>query len=178
MQKIKSMKKYLTLFLIPLFAWACKGPAGPQGPPGEPGLIGQAFEVKANFTPDDYSQIFGFPQEITVLDTDVVMAYLLWEVNEETGNDVWQPLPVSVFFDDGELQYAFDHTQADIQLFLTGNTDLSTVGSEWTQDQIFRVVILPVDYIQSNNISLKDAKAVMKLVDKPNIKRYGIKRLQ
>jgi hypothetical protein len=101
------------------------------------------------------------------------MVYLLWEVDQNTGNDVWQPLPVSIFFDDGELQYGFDHTVADVQLFLTGDTDLSTVGDEFTQDQIFRIAILPVDYVQLNKINVNNMQEVMKAVADQDIKRLG-----
>ena len=133
-------------------------------------MIGQGFEVQASFTEsNDYSQIFEFPASIEVFSTDIVMAYLLWDVDPNTGNDIWQQLPVSVFFSDGELQYAFDHTLIDIKLFLTGDTDLSTVSSDFTQDQIFRVVILPVEYVQSENVDLQSPGEVMQAVGEENI---------
>ena len=161
------MKKLTLLFSV-LFLTSCiessgpVGPQGPQGPQGPAGPVGQGFEVEASFDESNgYSEIFAFPSEVEVLETDIVAVYLLWDVDSETGNDIWQPLPVSVFFDDGELQYAFDHTVADVQLFLTGDTDLSTVGDEFTQNQIFRVAILPVDYVQNNNIDMSKMEEVM-----------------
>lgn len=162
------MKK-LTAIVLALILISCQGnpgPAGPEGPQGPPGPVGQAYEVQTSFDEsNDYSIISAFPDNIEVLESDIVMVYLLWEVDQETGNDVWQPLPVSVFFDDGELQYAFDHTLADVQLFLTGDKDLSTAGDEFTQDQIFRIAILPVDYVQSNKMNVNNMKEVMKAVD-------------
>lgn len=167
------MKKLTLFLLLPLFSLtSCiegsgtVGPQGPPGPQGPAGPVGQGFEVEANFSEaNGYSEIFAFPNDIEVLDTDIVAVYLLWDVDSETGNDVWQPLPVSVFFDDGELQYAFDHTVADVQLFLTGDTDLSTVGDEFTQNQIFRVAILPVDYVQNNKIDINNMEEVMGAVE-------------
>ncbi len=168
------MKKYITL-LAALFAVSCQGPVGPPGPPGPPGPIGQAFEVAADFNPgNNYSQIFAIPDEIVVYESDIVVVYLLWKVDEETGYDVWQPLPVSVFFSNGELQYAFDHTVADVRIFLTGDINLNTLGPAFTQNQIFRVVVLPAEYVQSNNINLQNMKAVMKAVSEKKIKRYII----
>lgn len=162
------MKK-LTATLLTLFVISCQGdpgPAGPEGPQGPPGPVGQAYEVQTSFDESNgYSIISEFPADIEVLDTDIVMVYLLWEVDQETGNDVWQPLPVSVFFDDGELQYGFDHTVADVQLFLTGDKDLDTVGDEYTQNQIFRVVILPADYVQSSKINIGNMSEVMRTVE-------------
>lgn len=170
----KTMKKVIAIVLM-FFVISCQGemgPVGPQGPPGPPGPVGQAYEVQASFNESNgYSVISIFPDEIEVLPTDIVVVYLLWEVDQSTGNDVWQSLPVSVFFDDGELQYAFDHTVADVKLFLTGDKDLSTVGDGFTQDQIFRIVILPVDYVQANKVNINNMEEVMKAVDPDNIER-------
>lgn len=157
------MKK-LSLFLTIIFPilFSCTGPSGPEGPQGPAGPVGNGFEVQASFSPDnEYSEIFTFPDNIEVLPTDIVVVYLLWEVDSGTGDDVWQPLPVSVFLDNGELQYAFDHTLADVQLFLTGDVDLGTVGPEYTQDQVFRVAILPVDYVQNHKINIGSMNEVM-----------------
>lgn len=168
------MKK-LTAIVLALIVISCDGdpgPAGPEGPQGPPGPVGQAYEVQTSFDEsNNYSVISEFPGNIEVLESDIVVVYLLWEVDEETGNDVWQQLPVSVFFDDGELQYAFDHTVADVQLFLTGDKDLETVGDEFTQDQIFRVVILPADYVQSNKINMSNMSEVMKAVGSNKIEQ-------
>ena len=171
------MKKLSILLSIFLFTSCIEssGPVGPQGPEGPPGPVGQAFEVEADFTEGNgYTQIFEYPGNVEVLQSDIVAVYLLWEVDPSTGNDVWQPLPVSVFFNDGQLQYAFDHTVADVKLFLTGDTDLSTVGDEYTRDQIFRVAILPVDYVQSNNIDMNNMEEVMGAVKTGDIPRIQL----
>lgn len=171
------MKK-VTAIVLMLVVVSCqgeRGPMGPEGPPGPPGPVGQAYEVQASFDESNgYSIISAFPENMEVLESDIVTVYLLWEVDQETGNDVWQPLPVSVFFDDGELQYAFDHTIADVQLFLTGDKDLSTAGDEFTQDQIFRVAVLPVDYVQSNKVNLSNMEEVMKGVGTSKIERFRL----
>lgn len=175
-------KSALILLVIPLlFLTSCivdegpPGPPGPEGPQGPAGPVGQGFEVQTSFNrSNDYSTIFAFPNSAEVLPTDIVMVYLLWEVDPGTGNDVWQPLPVSIFFNDGELQYAFDHTLADVQLFLTGDKEPGTVGPEYTQDQIFRVAILPVDYLQNNKININSMEDVMSAIGFDNLKRITL----
>ena len=173
------MKKAIVLLSV-MFLVSCEinsTEVGPQGPQGPPGPVGQGFEVEANFNESNgYQQIFEFPGNAEVLTTDIVLVYLLWEVDEQTGNDVWQQLPVSVFFNDGELQYAFDHTVADVKLFLTGDTDLSTVGNEFTQDQIFRVAILPVDYVQGNKINLQSMQEVELAINNQKFKKVEINK--
>lgn len=165
--------KPLSLILAALFFISCEGPAGPPGEDGLPGPVGQAFELEGvDFNEsNNYSQLFDIPTDIEVLDTDIVAVYLLWAIEEGTGNDVWQPLPVSYFFEDGELQYGFDHTWESVQLFLTGDTDLSTVDDEYTQNQVFRVAILPVDYVQTNKVDMTNMQEVMKAVDKSKVER-------
>lgn len=171
------MKNPILLLFALLFV-SCsgeRGPAGPEGPEGPPGPVGQAFEVQADFNESNgYSELFAFPDNVEVLETDIVAVYLLWEVDEDTGNDVWQPLPVSIFFDDGELQFGFDHTYVDVQLFLSGDKDLSTVGDENTQDQIFRVAVLPVDYVQSNKIDMRNMEEVMNSINSNYIRRVEL----
>ena len=56
-----------------------------------------------------------------------------------------------------------------MKLFLTGDTDLSTVGPEYTQDQWFRIAILPVDYLQDNPIDLSSMEAVMGAIGEGNL---------
>lgn len=166
--------KNLSLILLALVFVACEGPMGPPGEPGPAGdnFIGQAFEVEAYFDDsNDYSEVFEIPEDIEIYDSDIIAVYWLWDEDENAG-DVWQPLPASVYFEDGgEMQYAFDHTAGDVQLFLYGDVDLSTVGDQYTQQQYFKVVILPVEYVESNKVDVSNMKEVMKTVDENKIKR-------
>jgi len=166
--------KYVTAITLMLFLISCQGEQGPIGPQGPAGPVGQAYEVQADFTEaNDYTVYSTFP-DIEVLPTDIVAVYLLWEVDQTTGNDVWQPLPVTVYFNDGELQYGFDHTVADVRLFLSGTTDFSTLGPGYTQDQIFRVAILPVDYVQQNKINVNNMEEVMNAVGRQNLRKLTL----
>jgi len=169
------MKKTLVLIAI-LILTGCEGSSGPVGPEGPPGPVGQGFEVTANFNDsNNYSQLFDFPSNVEALDTDIVVVYLLYSVDQQTAKDVWQQLPASFFFDDGsELQYSFDHTSSDVQIFLAGTADFSTLGADYTQDQVFRVAILPVDYVQSSKIDLNNMKAVTQAIGQGNFKKLNL----
>jgi hypothetical protein len=50
----------------------------------------------------------------------------------------------------------FNHTFADVQLLIDGNFDLSTLGPDFTQDQVFRFVIVPADAINGVDVSSLD----------------------
>lgn len=150
------------------------GTRGPEGPPGPPGPVGQGFEVVANFNANNeyLPEPFVFANYgAEALASDIVVVYWLFE---EGTVDIWQQLPATVYFDDGQFQYAFDHTLDDVQLFLQGNINFSTLGPGYTQDQIFRVAILPVDYVQSNNIDLENMEEVMQAVGKNNFEKMKL----
>lgn len=154
-RKLKIMKitKLLFLFVVPLFL-SCEGPAGPPGPPGTGGepILGQVFEVNANFRPNNnYEYLVEFPSNIEIYDSDVVVAYVLTEVNN--GVDVWEPLPQSLFFGDDILYYGFDYTLFDINFFLDGTVNLSLLDPVFTENIIFRVAILPADFAEKIDVN-------------------------
>ena len=38
----------------------------------------------------------------------------------------------------------------DVQFFLDGNFDLTTLGSEWKNDQSFRIAVVPAEFADAN----------------------------
>ncbi len=158
------MKKILSiLVLTSIFFVSCtSGDPGPQGPPGEPGVnvVGQAFEATIDFTSPDYSVFVEIPSNIEVLDSDIVMVYLLESVDDETGADVWSPLPQTFYLEDGEVQYNYNHTSFDVNVYLHGNVDLSTLGPAFTDDQTFRMVVMPADYALNSGVDINSYQAV------------------
>lgn len=141
------------------------GPPGPQGPAGIDGLVGAVFEKEIDFGPETYSEIVPIPSSIEVLDSDVVLVYLLEYVDEETGYDVWSLLPQTFYLDGGQLVYNYNHTLADVQIFLDGTIDLNTLGGEYTDNQIFRIVVLPAEFAQDNSLDVSNYEAVMSALD-------------
>jgi hypothetical protein len=168
------MKKLLSLIVITslLFVSCSDGEPGPPGQDGLDGLdgvniVGQAFEVEVDFVGDEYSIFADIPGNIEVLDSDIVLVYWLEAV--EDGADVWSMLPQTFYFDDGQFQYNYNHTAFDVNIYLQGNIDLGTLGDAYTQDQIFKIVVLPVDYATnasfdvSNFNELKEAVNIQEL---------------
>jgi hypothetical protein len=161
------MKRLLPLFtLFALVFTSCEGPQGPPGFDGLDGLDGEiiassAFEIVIDFnTVNDFEYIeaYGF----NVLPSDVTLVYILWDT--QNGQDIWRLMPQTVYFDDDtNLVYNFDFTQDDVRFFLDGTTDFSTLDDVWTQDQVFRVVVVPADNV--DGIDVSDINAVMNLID-------------
>lgn len=156
------MKKIYFLFVavFSIVFISCEGDTGPQGPPGiDGGLIAsQAFEIELDFNQANNYE-FVEPYGFEVLPTDVTLVFILWD--ELNGNEIWRILPQQVRFENGELEYNYDFTQIDVRFFLDGTVNLTTLDPVWTQNQVFRVVVVPADNLgRQSSMSLE---AVMEL---------------
>lgn len=156
------MKKIAVLLSVFAFLLtACEGPRGPQGYPGQDGLDGSiiassAFEIVLNFNATnnyEYIEAYGFD----VYPTDVTLVYILWETFD--GQDIWRLIPQTVEFEDGNLTYNYDFTQVDVRFFLEGSTDFSTLDIAYTDNQVFRVVVVPADNVGRIDYSNLDTVA-------------------
>ncbi|GAA4299904.1 hypothetical protein [Aestuariibaculum suncheonense] len=147
------MKKVISILVLSFLFFTCEGPQGPPGRDGFDGglIVSSAFEIEIDFNAAnnyEYFESYGF----TVYPSDVVMVYISWET--DNGQDIWRALPQTTFFNEGALIYNFDFTQDNVRFFLDGDIDFSLLGSEWTQNQVFRVVVIPaenVDGLDLNN---------------------------
>ena len=154
---MKHILSLLTVFTL-LFT-ACEGPQGPPGFDGLDGLDGEviassAFEIVLDFTPGNNYE-FLEPYGFNVLPTDVTLVYISWEV--DNGQDIWRLLPQTEYFDDGVLVYNYDFTQNDVRFFLDGTTDFSLLDPSYTDEQVFRVVVVPADNVGRLDISNLEA---------------------
>lgn len=157
------MKKILLLFSVVgmIVLQGCEGPQGPPGPPG-PIFEAEVFEVTRSFAPNNnYSSLITLNPPI--LDSDVVLVYLLWEV--DNGTPIWRQMPQTVQLNEGDLQYNFDFTPFDVNLFLSSaDFPLTILGPQWTQNQTFRIVLIP-GYFGSARVDFSDYNAVMNMLD-------------
>lgn len=168
----------LLLFSI-LIVSSCEGPVGPPGPPGPDGLdgeviVGDVFEIIGTFSPETEFGIAG-EYGFEIFDSDMVLIYHLDAVFQGDV-DLWRPLPRTEFVDQvGIFNYSFDFTFFDYSIFMRGNFDLSQLGSEWTDDQVFRIFILPGEFI-NGRMDLSDQAALLKMmdIDEEEIKRIHL----
>ena len=177
---MKQIKLFLGA-LIAMMAIACEGPTGPPGPAGFDGLDGidgvdgvnilaQVLEIQGTFDAEnEYSIFYEFPNDVEVFESDLVLAYILWEqVDDSNGGDpidIWRALPQTRILDQGLLQYNFDHTFLDVSIFLESDFDLSTLLPGDTDDQVFRIAIVPGEFAQDTSIDLSNIDEVMKALD-------------
>ena len=175
------MKKVIALlsFAIVLFT-ACEGPQGPpgfdgfDGRDGQNGIdgqnddIGKVFDQNVNFgDADDFTVKIDFPNTIEVFENDVVLVYRLAEIVQDSNGqdtDVWQLMPQNFFLDQGTLQYNYDHTFFDVSIFLDGTFDLTLLEDKFTQNQIFRIAVLPAEQLQgkdSNGLKFSEIESML-----------------
>ena len=164
------MRHFTTLFTIvflSVFTTACEGPEGPPGLDGNT-LLGQTMEFQTSFNANNnFSSLFVFPSQVRVYESDAVLVYLLEESFNSNGSstDVWTPLPQSFFTDQGLLQYTFNHTFSDVNLLLQGNFNLNNAAPVFTQNQIFRVVVMPAKFALDPNLNTMNYQELSEYID-------------
>lgn len=185
------MKKATLLFgtfLILLFV-SCSGPEGPpgfdgfDGQDGQDGLdapLSQVIDIEGDFTlADDYAIFYEFPQTVEVFETDIVLVYLLWDQTEDsTGEavDIWRLMPQTRILDQGLLQYNYDHTFLDVNLFLEADFDLATLAAGDTDAQVFRIAILPAELAAGGKMDKSNVANVMQTlgVEDNDVPRFKV----
>lgn len=170
------MKRIFSLALVSCFVLtSCssddpgpRGPEGPPGPPGDDGLIGTVFEVDGDFNAgNDYSLFRTYSDftDVEVFETDVVQVYL--HVGQDTAVegdplDLWRALPQTFYEGEGTVIYNYDFTFIDVNIFLDSNLDLGSLGPEFTDNQLFRVAIIPASVFAKNqNLDINNYQEVM-----------------
>ncbi|MBB1193696.1 hypothetical protein DNC80_08455 [Flavobacterium sp. SOK18b] len=123
----------------------------------EDGPRTEVFEVTTSFGPGNgYSKIVDFDPPIGSFDS--VLVYHLFDV--VNGQDIWRLMPQTYYLDNGrELDYNFDYTRFNVNLFLTANFSLNTLSPDWTQNQTFKIVIVPDGFAKT--VNKNDINAVM-----------------
>ncbi len=176
------MRKINTILgvIVVLFMVACEGPEGPpgfdgldglDGLDGEPGIQGQVIEVDGvNFGFDAeanlFSTIIAFSDvtNFEVFESDAVLVYRFdgtIDLDDGSTADAWSQLPQNFFLPEGTLQYVFAHTFVDVELFIDGNFDLSGIDTAFTDDQSFRIVIVPSIIAEASKMDTSSLSTVM-----------------
>lgn len=186
------MKKLINIFGIALtfFIVSCEGPAGPPGRDGFDGLdgldgldginiLGQVIEIEGSFSSqNDYSIFYEFPQNVEVFESDIVLVYLLWD-QVSGGNDapidIWRLLPQTRILDQGLLQYNYDHTFEDVSIFLESDFNLDTLLPGDTENQVFRIAVVPAEFAFGSKMDRSNINSVMATL---NVNEKDISRIK
>lgn len=140
--------------------------------------ISEVFEINQNTTftaANNYS--INYTLNPQIYSSDMILVYRL--SGTSGGNDVWEALPQTYFFNGGadDLMYTFDFSINDINIYID-STFPAEEAPAFSVNQVFRVLIIPAynsGAKTANAVDLTDYNAVMQaynLSDK-NIKTIG-----
>jgi len=148
------MKKIFTLLFVSTFLLTSCVVSDDDGPDFD--TIGETFEFTTTFSnANGFSDRFVLPNNI--FDSDVVLVFRRDGI--DNGLEIWEPLPTASFFFfndttgaiEGFLNYRFNFTVGDVDVFLSSDAP-ELAGPEFTNDQRFRVVVVPADFAQSADL--------------------------
>ncbi|MFV8368059.1 hypothetical protein [Flavobacterium sp. LB2R40] len=133
--------------------------------------ISEVFEITTSFNSNNnYSKLVSFDPPI--YSSDAVLVYHLYDT--VNGEDVWKLMPQTYYFNDGgELDFNFDYSKFSVNIFLTANFNLNTLPASWTQDQTFRIVIIPASFSTTVNKNNLDAVMSALKVNKSEIQKIN-----
>jgi hypothetical protein len=174
---MENLKFYFLIFIFSPLLFSCTidgepGPVGPPGPKGDQGDQTIAMEYEVNFdlkSSNDWSYLYSFPSQDEIYPEDVVLVYLLWDV--DNGTDVWRLMPVSYFYDAGMLQINYDFTQYDVKIFADASFTLDSQLDKY-ENMVARIVVIPSDF------SPNQRKGNVDYTNYEEIKKtYGLKEI-
>ncbi|WP_299435834.1 collagen-like protein [uncultured Maribacter sp.] len=189
---MKKIGAYI-IVILSLITIACEGP---QGPPGFDGFDGEdgidaeqnrVFEIdNVNFNYDSDANIFDTiitfsdffnDNQFEVLSRDAVLVYRYdgtVDFADGSSEDAWSLIPQSFFVNEGTIQYTNSHTSKDVQIFIDGNFNLANISTEFTDNQLFRVVFIPNSALEVSKLDTSNLEAVLSTL---NIKEADIKKV-
>ncbi len=120
--------------------------------------LGQTFEVTTDFSFNPnanlYETLITIPGNIEVFESDAILVYRLEktvQAPDGSGADAWSQLPQNFFLQNGDIiQYVFNHTFFDVEVLIDGDYDPVALGTEFTDDQVFRIVVVPSEFADAN----------------------------
>ena len=133
--------------------------------------ISEVFEVTTSFSvANNYTRLVTFNPAIYA--SDMVLVYHLYDV--VNGADVWRLMPQTYYLGGGdEVDYNFDFTRYDVSIFMDANFDLNTLSSAWTQNQTFRIVVVPGYFSGKTSMKYEDYNATIKALGIKEIKKLN-----
>lgn len=166
---MKKLIRFLFIFIsMTLLFTACgeRGPVGPEGPQGPPGpeILPVAFEFNATMRPSNNFEFFqSIPNQIEVLEQDVMLAFILEDYIPEDDLEVWRKLPVTEFNSRGTLLIDYDFTLIDVRIFMDANYNLNITDS--LEDVLIRAVHIPANFTSKmvSGMSFKEAETFEEL---------------
>lgn len=172
------MKKYLLLSGLSIFTMttvvSCSDSVSDPVNNQDNDTYSVAYDATGSFSAaNNYTLIKDLPAML--VNTDVVLVYRKKKVSN--GAIVWEQIPKTKYLTQGELDYDFDFTTSDIQIFTTANFDQATMNATdkntYLNNQTFRMVVVPAAAGKSANVNYADYNSVVNYygINTSNVKK-------
>lgn len=159
------MKKFFSLLFLSVFAlFLVSCDTDDDNNYQDNDTYAQVIDITETFVKSsDSDYLYGVYKQFTspLYSTDVVLIY---RRDSSSGTAVWKLLPKTYYFDAGEMDYTFDFTVNDIQIYADANFNLTAQDTSfkntYLNNQTFRVVLIPAS--GRANVKYEDYDAVIK----------------
>ena len=154
------MKKLLPLVLFGFFAFSVLSCSNDDDEYVDYDTYSTVYDL-TNVSFDNIDGVWTFYQPLQNMYTsDVILVYL--QNGSSGGSPIWQQIPITFYLNDGnEVDYNFDFTVNDLQIYAGGTFDLG--GSSYVNGKTFRIVFVPAEFGGKNaNVDHSDYESVIK----------------
>lgn len=151
---------------------SCTGPEGPRGVAGPDSEVFELRNVNFSLNSNNEYTIYRELNPQILLSDNILIYRLSGTIDSQT--PIWQPIPITLYLTQGELDYDFDFSKVDFTIYAGGTYNLATTPN-YLNNQTFRIVIVP-GYLSNkgtqNAVNLDDYNAVIKAyhIDESKIK--------
>ena len=169
---ISDMKKYFTLMVLTIFGGlfmiSCDRVVETT-PVQDNDTYSKVYDITENFVKSNTSNsLYGINKEFVtpLYNSDVVLVYR--QDGTSGGSPIWKLLPKTYFLSQGELDYNFDFSKYDVQIYANANFDMvaqdAAFKNSYLNNQKFRIVIVPASFgaRNSSSVNYDDYNAVIK----------------
>lgn len=158
---MKKIIPFLMLAFVSVFTVSCDNDDDVQYVDND--TYAGVIEITRNFQYNTAEDVYFINQSISMEPSDMALVYRL---KDQSGtNDVWEQIPKTVYFNNGnEIDYDFDFTKNDVQIYIGANYDLSTT-TQYLNNQTFRIVLVPAGFLNKGAkppVDYSDYNAVIK----------------
>ena len=125
--------------------------------------VAGVIEITRSFQYNSATDQHYINQSINILPSDMVLVYRLKDLSGS--NNVWEQIPKTIYLNNGnELDYDFDFTKNDVQIYIGGTYDVTTTPAYYN-NQKFRIVLVPANFVNKGALApvdYSDYNAVIK----------------
>ena len=174
---MKTKITFILAFIGMVTLHSCTVNENDHNPPVDNDTISEVFELKnVNFGVDGNNQ-YSIYRKLTppIYASDVILIYRL-SGTIDNNTPIWQPIPRTIYLNQGELDYDFDFSKEDFTIYAGGTYNL-TLTPSYLSNQTFRIVIVPGAFSNKSASSASLSMDYESVIKRYNINESAIQQL-